>query len=324
MNYYGEVLQKFFPDMNPMTTILEDTPFLRRSRAQESNAGDKHMYTELVSADPLKQVDVNEAWPEITAEFGEDYAEVNRFAGKHWVTEDTVLKIAQAKGRPGNVGFGINEYFRMKREAIQRQTAMKLEEASYYAANGIQKRGNLFGNETKIQTSGTDFYSLAVVGYNDHSSLLYDANFYGGANGTFMREKNLNAVNGSEIIPVENSSGVFVYGKAMQTSLGNFFVDEKQIATIINFKLSDIDAAFFQIVNDQILKVRSNDKVIVAHPNVIARLNQAEEAKGMGVGNAPSGINGTDNNVHMGMWRSVGMVGTYNLSEGKEKLNGGL
>ncbi len=324
MNYYGEVLRSYFPDLPYLDNILEESPLLRRMKAQESNAGEKHMYDELIEAEALKQTNYNEAYDEITARFGESYAEVNRFAGKHYVTQDTVLKIAQAKGRSGSIGFGINEYFRQKRAAIATKTANEFDQSVYYAKNGILSRAKSFGNVSEVQTSGSDFYSLAVVGNNDHSSLIYDSAFYGGENGAFIKEQNLNAVNNGEIVPTEDSGGVFVYGKAMQSSIGNFFVDERQLSAIVNFKLTDIDADFFQLVNDAIVKVRSMDKFIVAHPYVIARLKQAEEAKRGGVGNVPTGYTGNDNNVHMGIWDTVGMVGDYNLSEGLEVLDGGL
>ncbi len=324
LNYYGEVLQKYFPKMSLLDNILEESPLLKRMKAQESNAGETHLYDTLLDVDGLKQVDYNASFEEITARFGESEAKVNRFGGKHFVTEDTVLKIAQAKGRAGSIGFGINEYFRQKRNAIHKKTANEFDQAIYYAANGVLSRSKLFGNEVQVTDTGTDFFSLAVVGNSDHSSLIYDSAFFGGKDGAFIKEQNLNALNGGEIIPTQDQNGVDVYGKKMQASIGNFFVDERQLSTIVNFKLADINADFFQLVNNAIVNVRGMDKFIVAHPFVIARLKQAEEAKRGGVGNVPTGYTGNDNNVHMGIWDTVGMVGDYNLSAGTEVLGGGL
>ncbi len=337
MNKFSKVLQARLPDIDIMDHLQEASPMLAAAGARPANSGDKEVYEEFKEATPLKQVDWNEAFPIVRASFSDDYVEVNRFGGEWTISRDDALKYAQARGQSGNMAFGYNEWMMKEEPYIMKATLMDMASATIYSPKrGLLGSSKTFGTMVGVEatdTSPNSYYSIAIVSWGRHTSLLLDENFYDGAGvdadgnptASFFKETPLNSVVAGQIVPRKNeTTKVLEVGTLMETSLGSLFVNPREITTIVNFTLDNIGAAFFKIVNQQIAKCRGQNKQLLAHPDVINALAEAEEAKTYSVGTPASGDGGNDNLVHIDMWKSVQMIGDYNFKEGSEAFQTNL
>ena len=295
---FSEIATKYaMPDGVVVDQVIRKAPIIDSATFQPTNYGMKMKYAEVKTVTAMTAVNRNDSYPAVGAERKVDEMDITIYAGTQEVHVDTAKEW-------GDNGAGAMAYFEEQNPVIVKQTLAEIEKDLIYSPyRGFEVVSKAFGKTVQFATSDTSpnsYYSLYIVGWEQgNMSMLFNPKGYS-ADG-IVKETALSG--GTPYM----SSGKPVYGKIMEMTMGFFPVNKNNIAGIVNFKLSDVDTNFFKMVNDALALVEGDSLKLYAHPLVISRMMQAEEAQTI-----------VDRGINRRLWGTAEMVGSRNFLQGTE------
>jgi len=271
------------------------SPLIASAGFQETTHGFRHAYQELESVTGASRTNLNAAYSSVGADFVLKNKDIDLYAGRHEVHVNTAAAFGSAQN-----------YFQKKLTYIETSTLSSVDVDVIY--NQMEKVCQDFGTQTKYVTSGSDFYSLRIVRWEeDVMSMLFNPTGFG--RGSMVQVKPLS--NGDRYV---NSSGKSVYGADLELTVGLLAASKRNIGSIVNLKLAAIDTAFGQALSDKLadLYVGTGGRTVVyGHPKAINRITKLLEAEKASIANSGILVN---------VWNQVQFIGDYNFIDGTEAL----
>ena len=295
---FAEISQKHgMPSGTVVDQVIRRTPILEAAPFYPTNTGMTHKWAEIKDVIAMQATNRNDVYPTVGSDRQLDNLDCTLYTGTQEVHVDTAKEW-------GDGGAGAMAYFEEQNPVIVKQTLVDVETDLIYSEDrGFEVTAKAFGTLTAYASSGSNFFSLYVVGWEQgNMMMMYPEGLYSSSG--VVKET---ALNGG--YRYKNSSNKSVYGKDMEMAIGFYPLNKLNLGGICNFKLADIDADFYKALNDKIALIEGDDVQVFAHPLVINRLRQAEEAQ-------PS----VDNGIQSWVWGNAKMIGSRNFLQGTEAL----
>ncbi|MCP4339626.1 MAG: hypothetical protein GY799_12225 [Desulfobulbaceae bacterium] len=298
LNNFARISQKYgMPEGVALDQVIRRTPILESAMFHPTNTGMTHKWAEIKDVVAMQATNRNDAYPTVGSDKKIDNLDCTLYTGTQEVHVDTAKEWGQR-------GAGAMAYFEDQNPVIIKQTLVDVETDLIYSEDrGFEVTAKAFSTLQAYTGSGSDFYSLYIVGWEQgNMMMMYPEGLYA-SNGVVTETE----VNGG--YRYKNASNKSVYGKDMEMALGFYPLNHNNLAGICNFKLADIDSDFYKALNDKLALVEGDSLKIYAHPLVINRLRQAEEAQPW-----------VDNGIQSWVWGAAEMVGSRNFLQGTEAL----
>lgn len=292
---FSEIAQRYAKvQAGIVDQISLPSPIIASAFWEQTTHGYRHAYTEMTAVTSASRSNLNGAYSTVGADFEVKNRDIDLYAGRHEVHVNTAEEFG-----------GAQNYFQKKLSYIEAGTLQAVEDDIIY--NLTEDVCQELGTQTKYATSGSDFYSLRIIRWEEgNMAMLYNPNGFG--SGSMIKVTPLS--NGQRYV----SSNKSVYGADLELSVGMLAVNKRNIGSIVNLKLTDINTAFGEAFSDKLVElfVGSGGRMAVyGHPKIINRISKLLEAERASISNS---------GIVLKIWEQVQLIGDYNFKAGTEAL----